>query len=325
MSQDIPLNTTITRKNLERKIRELQSKKHLPEDMVALVTEVAKLQLEAEDKIRFDDLPEQVLPQKVIDGLAGAVAHAQGAPWLAHGHFPLDMAVTAELARAVLDVFSAKVPLLASFADEIRQALDAGPLFLKNACEDLLTDGYGKRESEESVDVPEENRGSFQLPVWEKEHPEAPRLLAFVLRSAMMPSLSVAARLVGELRGIDSVWQHGHCPVCGGLPLIGRLVGNEGLRTHTCSFCSFEYRVPRIGCPFCLTEAHDGSEYLSSDQEPGFLVDVCKSCNNYIKIADFRQFDRPWNAMLDDLASLTLDLSARQMGYTRPTFSAWGF
>lgn len=159
---------------------------------------------------------------------------------------------------------------------------------------------------------------------WEREHPDAPSLFRFVVRSAVMPSLTLTGRLLGEKHGGDA-WPHGHCPVCGSLPLIGRLMDGEGARRHTCSFCAFEYRVPRIGCPFCLSNACDGSRYYASEEEPGYRIDVCDACGNYLKIADLRRFDRAWMPLLDDLASLTLDMYARQMGYNRPTLSAWGF
>ena len=106
---------------------------------------------------------------------------------------------------------------------------------------------------------------------------------------------------------------------------MGRLLDNEGVRMHVCSFCSFEYRVPRLGCPICLAADSEGTDYYASDDEPGYVLDVCAACGTYIKLADFRTFDRVWMPLLDDLASLSLDIYARQMNFTRPTLSAWGF
>ena len=140
-----------------------------------------------------------------------------------------------------------------------------------------------------------------------------------------MPSLSLAGRILRKQHDSKKGYVHEHCTVWGNQPLIGKLDGKEGLRMHTCSFCSFEFRVPRLGCPFCLASESEGSEYYVSSDEPGYLLNVCDSCKNYFKLGDFREFDRYWQPMLDDLASITLDLYARQMGYTRPTLSGWGF
>ncbi len=52
---------------------------------------------------------------------------------------------------------------------------------------------------------------------------------------------------------------------------------------------------------------------------------VCKTCGCYIKLADLREQTEALPAALSDLASLPLDMLARQAGYSRSTPSAWGF
>lgn len=64
---------------------------------------------------------------------------------------------------------------------------------------------------------------------------------------------------------------------------------------------------------------------FTTDSLPFFEVHVCKTCNNYIKLADLREQAEALPAALSDLASLPLDMLARQEGYSRPTPSAWGF
>ena len=336
MTSDSPVSPAL--KKLNRKIAELHKKKnYLPESMVNVVTQVALLQLEAEAKVRFAPQQDQTLPQAILDKITPADAHFQGAFLLAREDFPVDMAVAEELVPAILQVIQQHAPELASLAGKLAESLASGEYSLQDACHAALvqtlvsvsTPAESSRdaaysESASGTGAPTGQNESY-FTQWEQKHPEAPGFFRFVAQSAIMPSVTVAARLIGQKHRESTTWLHGHCPVCGSHPLMSRLKDDEGFRMNTCSFCSFEFRVPRLGCPFCLANAPDGGEYYASEDEPGYQIDVCNSCKNYIKIADFRKLDKVYLPMLDDLESLTLDLYARQMGYTRPTLSAWGF
>ncbi len=299
---------------LQRKMAELRGKPHLPEAMVAVASMVAELHLEAVPKVRFDGTHGQELPKDVEAAIAAPDAHAQGMPLLPGEKFPLDLRLAEELAETLIRRAPEAAPDLAAPAEALAGDLRGGAHSLRDALAAILAD----------QPVPDGRARDF-FSAWEKKHPEAPGFFRFVAQSAVLPSAVVAARLAAKHRDENAMWSHGHCPVCGRLALMGRLKDGEGARMHTCSFCSTEWRAPRIGCPFCLAADPGNASYYSSDDEPGYLIDVCGSCRCYIKLADFRQLDRVWLPALDDLASITLDLHARQMGYTRPTLSAWGF
>lgn len=300
-----------TDKKLQAKIAELQDKKHLPEQMVALVTTVTKLQNAHLPKVAF--IREQDhLPDEILQRLSSPEKRLSGLPILPGKEFPLDLESVKELSAALLEAIPSAVPTVADLTQDLRKLLDDNPTILDAAVREILNpELYGKETP--------------CLDSWAKDHPASPHFFRFVLTSAAMPSLVTAGRILGKEYEQEKVWQHGHCPVCGNQPLIGRLEGKEGRRLHTCSFCAFEYRVPRMGCPFCLSPETEGSEYYISEDEPGYLLTVCDSCKNYFKLGDFREFDRPWLPLLDDLGSLTLDLYALQMDYKRPTLSGWGF
>lgn len=319
--QEIP-----SAKHLQRKTAELKAKTHLPPDLVALVTAVAAIQRDAQERVRFLEGEDCVLPPDVLAAAPPADARLQGAPMLARSAFPLDSGLVAALVPDILRVLAEQTPQLAPLAEEAERLLLHNPEGLKAACAEVLADMPAAEAAPEADSGKEGSPfAGGMLARWAKQHPDAPDFLRFVVQSAVMPSLTAAGILLGGQHNKESVWAHGHCPVCGSQPLMGRLTGTEGTRMHTCSFCQFAFRVPRLGCPFCLATPEGGAEYHASEEEPGYLLDVCKACNNYIKIADFRALDRVWHPALDDLASLTLDLYARQMGYTRPTRSAWGF
>lgn len=155
--------------------------------------------------------------------------------------------------------------------------------------------------------------------------PESPRTLNFLAQTAITPSIvSVGEKLYLALPQ-KHTWSLGHCPVCGSLPFISSLQGKVGARHLHCSFCHTDFRFLRMVCPFCQEKKEDCFEYFTVKEQPGFRVDVCKTCNMYIKTADFRQMDKKVLPIMDDLESLTLDIMARNEGFNRPTLSAWGF
>lgn len=307
------INKPVSLKNLEQKIAELRNKPLLPTELVALVSEVARVQLEAASSVQFPDAEPHNLPPDL--NTSTAEQRAQGSPLLAAADFPLDLALAEKLVPRILQALQTQTPTLAPLAGKVRELVDATPDFVKNACRSALRkNGPGGKNGEEDC-----------FDRWEREHPLSPSILFFVMHSAIMPSLAVAGRLLGKEHDAERVWEYGHCPVCGSQPLMGRLLGKEGVRMHTCSFCAFEYRAPRIPCPYCLADRSDSGEYLTTEDEPLYLLEVCKNCKTYFKLADFRQMAGPFIAPLDDLSSLMLDVYARQMMFSRPVPSAWGF
>ena len=296
---------------LQAKLAALRGKTHLPAELLELVTLVTRLQNEYLPKVVFNS-GRKSLPAETADKRSPGDQRYAGLPILPGREFPLDLPLVEELARELLATLPEAIPLLADHAHDLAAKWDAKPDLLEAACREILDPSlYGQ--------------GLPHLDAWAEEHPEAPHFFHFVVMSAAMPSLVVVGRLLGEEHDKEKVWTHGHCPVCGNQPLMGRLVDKEGRRLHSCSFCGFEYRAPRMGCPFCLTSEDEGAEYHVSEDETGYLLTVCKSCNNYFKLGDFREYDRPWFPLLDDLSSITLDLYARKMDYSRPTLSGWGF
>jgi FdhE protein len=161
---------------------------------------------------------------------------------------------------------------------------------------------------------------------WAGRLPNAPALLRFLALSSLTPGFMRMHVVLADRLHTSEVWPYGHCPLCGNPPLIGKLTGKEGFRYHSCSLCRLEYRVPRLGCPFCGEQGSDKLGVFTADTQPGYAVYVCRTCKAYIKLADFREYAlRVSLPALDDLESLPLDMLARQQGFTRLTSSAWGF
>ncbi len=293
------LSTDEETRLVQKKFEELKKKDYLPTGLLDLVAEVYKLQIEARNKA--------VVTPPELENLAAYERRAQGVPLLERCEFTYDLAQASELFRGLL-ALAKKAPLpLGSAALEVEKALDAGELDLDKAFAAHINEDAGI------------------VMRWAERTPEAPRTLGFLIQSSLMPFLAaLATSLEDHVKSMQS-WEYGHCPVCGSLPLIGSLREKEGFRMLTCSFCLTEYRTRRLGCPVCEETSSDKLAFYVVDDEPGFRVDVCNNCKCYVKIADFRKLDRKHLPLLDDLASLPLDILATQKGYSRPALSAWGF
>jgi len=283
----------------ERKIDALRKRDFIPADLINLVEKVLREQIKA----RCEAKP----TPSAGSGLASAEKRAQGAPLLQQSDFPFDQAQARRLFLLFMDAMKAGGNALARAGEILGQALKDKELDLDQAFEAYLNS----------------KRAYFDS--WGERTPDAPRGLSFLVKASMTPSLAAAAdKIKGEL-GSDQVWRFGHCPVCGGLPLIGELKEKQGFRHLTCSFCLHEYRVKRIGCPLCDESDAEKLSFFKSEDEPGYRVYACQSCMTYIKTIDFREMDRESLPLLDDLDSLSLDIMAAGMGYKRPTLSGWGF
>lgn len=283
----------------EVRLEALRDKQQIPNEMLELLSRVHALQSEARE------LAEVILPD--VAGLPGYDQRVQGAPLIDQAKFPYDAAQARRLFGALLELLHRQAQPLANAAKVIEKALADSSLNLDVAFQHYLEGG-----------------GAF-FEEWGAKTPEAPGTISFLIQSSITPSLAAAAEKLGELSPPPNAWEHGHCPTCGGIPLIGELRGKEGQRFMTCSFCQTSYRTRRLMCVFCGESDTNKLATFNAPELPGFRVDVCKTCHCYIKATDYRELDKKPFALLDDLESLGLDVLAQKEGYKRPTLSGWGF
>lgn len=283
---------------LEKKLAALSEKTALPAAMLELVAQTARLQLEARatDDVVVDP-----------DSLEDIERVLRGAPMMPREAFPVDFVLARELFEKLGEVVRHSEPHLAQALGIIDKARASDTLELSQA--------FSRYVAGDDV----------FFTTFGRQTPQAPRLLNFLIQAALAPRLAAVGEAVHAHFPADRTWNLGQCPVCASPPLIARLVGKEGARYLTCSFCLLEYRAKRLLCPYCGEEDHTKLEVFTSPDEPGYSVHVCLTCKHYIKTADFRELDRPSLPVLDDLESLTLDMAAKGQGYSRPVLSAWGF
>jgi FdhE protein len=118
---------------------------------------------------------------------------------------------------------------------------------------------------------------------------------------------------------ISASWVEGYCPVCGSLPAFAEVRGIERNRYFRCGRCGGEWHARALYCPYCAMSDHD--ELVQLVPEKGgsnAVIDACQRCFGYVKTFTRLQGCSPGTVMLEDLASVDLDVAAIEHGFARP-------
>ena len=108
------------------------------------------------------------------------------------------------------------------------------------------------------------------------------------------------------------------CPLCGGKPIVGvlRSEGDGAKKSLICMLCAHEWVFRRIYCPACGEEREPQMAYYSAPEIAHVRVDVCDTCHTYMKTVDLTKAGLAV-AVVDELATIPLDLWAREHGYEK--------
>ncbi|MGO9947950.1 MAG: formate dehydrogenase accessory protein FdhE [Steroidobacteraceae bacterium] len=108
------------------------------------------------------------------------------------------------------------------------------------------------------------------------------------------------------------------CPLCGGKPIVGVLrgQGDGAKKSLICMLCAHEWAFRRIYCPACGEEREPQMAFYSAPEIPHVRVDVCDTCHTYLKSVDLTKTGLAV-PVVDELATLPLDLWARKHGYEK--------
>jgi FdhE protein len=109
------------------------------------------------------------------------------------------------------------------------------------------------------------------------------------------------------------------CPRCSGRPQVGvlRQEGDGAKRSLICSLCSTEWAYGRIVCPICGEEDVEKLAIYTATQFNHVRVEACDSCHHYIKTIDLTKNGLAI-PIVDELATIPLNLWAYEHGYTKP-------
>ena len=108
------------------------------------------------------------------------------------------------------------------------------------------------------------------------------------------------------------------CPLCGGKPIVGvlRSEGDGAKKSLICMLCSHEWLFRRIYCPACGEEREPQMAFYSAPEIAHVRVDVCDTCHTYLKSVDLTKTGLAV-PIVDELATIPLDLWAREHGYEK--------
>jgi FdhE protein len=143
------------------------------------------------------------------------------------------------------------------------------------------------------------------------------QVVRVVAQLAALPLLQACARHLAA--ALPPTWWEGYCPVCGAWPVVAEYVGLERKRQLRCGRCGTGWAVPLLRCVFCDETDHEALGYLTPEgSEQMRKVEVCNSCKGYLKALTTVRPLATWEVLLDDLASVPLDVAALERGYHRP-------
>jgi FdhE protein len=142
---------------------------------------------------------------------------------------------------------------------------------------------------------------------------------AFIVDAVLQPYAEAAASLRRDsgVTGGKSLHQ-ARCPVCACRPSVGTLreAGHGARRALVCARCLTEWEFLRVVCPGCREERFDALPVYTADEFPHVRIEACDTCLRYLKTIDLTK-DGLAVPIVDDIASVPLDLWAAEKGYRR--------
>ena len=143
-----------------------------------------------------------------------------------------------------------------------------------------------------------------------------PEALRAVAELVSFPFLQACNRLWKH--SLPKDWAEGFCPVCGAWPALAETRGIERTRYLRCGRCGGEWQAHILRCGFCGTNDHEQFATLVPEQAGSSAIEACKRCHGYVKSFTRLQGCPAASVLLEDLASVDLDVAALAQGYRRP-------
>jgi FdhE protein len=144
-----------------------------------------------------------------------------------------------------------------------------------------------------------------------------PEPFAAVTALIAVPFLHACNRRWERSRGAG--WTAGYCPTCGGWPAFAETRGIERSRYLRCGRCGAEWQAHALFCCFCGNSDHKELGSLLPEKSGSTrAIDTCNGCRGYLKTFTKLQGSAANKIILDDLASVDLDIAALERGFKRP-------
>lgn len=143
-----------------------------------------------------------------------------------------------------------------------------------------------------------------------------PDMLALLVQYSLLPTLNQINKEWTNGFSLES-WHQGHCPVCGSHPILAEYRESEKFRFLRCGSCACDWVYPRVGCPQCHNKDYHTLDYLYLEGETKHRVDVCEKCKSYVKGVNALSPQEYPLLLLEDIATIHLDMMAQEKGYNR--------
>ncbi|HEY0398438.1 MAG TPA: formate dehydrogenase accessory protein FdhE, partial [Acidimicrobiia bacterium] len=173
----------------------------------------------------------------------------------------------------------------------------------------------------------EERAGLVEAWLEDPAGPEA--VLGFWVRVAAAPVLELARAAV-VTPGRDD-WSGAACPACGGLAQVSVIAEESGEfmggspRSLVCGRCAGWWTFPRAICAWCSEADPRHLPSFVPDERRAVRIDGCETCSSYAKTFDLREAGgAELVPLVDDVATVALDLWAHEQGLARPLVSFAG-
>ncbi len=188
---------------------------------------------------------------------------SQGMTLMNEGIFPLATDSMESVRDRMIPVLSKAFPKTRPMLRKLKAALKKNQLDLKDCMKSMLN---GRDEII--------NQTASRLET-------DPLTLKFILGQILKPLVEKQAE---SLRAVikNITWKKGYCPVCGSLPALSYLKGEEGQRWLVCGLCSHEWRFMRTQCPCCETEDPKKSELCFVEDRAYERAEMCHQCKRYL-------------------------------------------
>lgn len=110
----------------------------------------------------------------------------------------------------------------------------------------------------------------------------------------------------------------GVCAFCGSAPVVSvlREDAHSARRSLICGLCFTEWPSLRLVCLSCGESRFESLPVFRADEMSAARIDACETCRTYTKTIDLTR-DGSAEPIVDDIATLSLDLWAREQGYSR--------
>jgi len=143
-------------------------------------------------------------------------------------------------------------------------------------------------------------------------------LRQFIAEALLQPFAEAVARRERVAAVSDPEPGSADCPVCHDKPVVAvlREAAHGAKRSFVCGFCLTEWSAPRIGCAACGETRFEQLAVYRADEILAGRIDACETCRTYVKTIDLTK-DGTAVPVVDDIATVTLDVWAREQGYQR--------